>query len=70
MPDSCNNARSSGPREAFPIKIYEAFKNVPIQESKDMPKSFQQYYKNDENEEYIDISNHCYLVKSEQRNCR
>ena len=49
-------------------KIYEAFKNIPIQESKDMrkykdmPKAFREYYKNaklDKNG-YFDISDHCY----------
>jgi hypothetical protein len=62
--------------ETTPIdhtKIYEAFKNVPIQESKDMrkwadmPKDIQEYYKNDANDEYIDISSGCgfRLVKRE-----
>ena len=48
-------------------KIYESFKNVPISQSKDirkfkdMPKSFQEYYKNKggSNSKYINISNYC-----------
>lgn len=47
--------------------IYEAIKNVPIAESKDMqkfselPKAFQEYYKGGANKDgYIDISNYCY----------
>ena len=58
------------------LKIYEAFKNVPIQESKDirkyadMPKSFKKYYRGSSRgssgsskgkDKYIDISNHCYF---------
>ena len=56
-------------------KIYEAFKNVPIAESKDMrkfndmPKDFQEYYGGGKDEKgkyinagkYIDISNHCHF---------
>ena len=56
-------------------KIYEAFKNVPIQEAKDMrkyadmPKSFKKYYRGSSEssesstskDKYIDISNHCYF---------
>ena len=48
-------------------KIYEAFKNVPISETKDMrkfkdmPKSFQEYYKSSKgsNDRYININNYC-----------
>ena len=48
-------------------KIYEAFKNVPISETKDMrkfkdmPKSFQEYYKSSKgsNDKYININNDC-----------
>ena len=58
------------------LEIYEAFKNVPIQESKDirkyadMPKSFKKYYRGSSRgssgsskgkDKYIDISNHCYF---------
>jgi hypothetical protein len=49
------------------MEIYEAYKNVPIRESKDMqkfselPKAFKEYYKGGANKDgYIDISNHCY----------
>ena len=49
------------------MEIYEAYKNVPITESKDMqkfselPKAFRKYYKGGANKDgYIDISNHCY----------
>lgn len=64
-------------------KIYEAFKNVPIAESKDMrkfndmPKDFQEYYGGGKDEKgkyinagkYIDISNHCHcrLVDKKDR---
>ena len=49
-------------------KLYEMFKNVPIQESKDMrkyadmPKSFQEYYKGAilDKDGCFDISDHCY----------
>jgi hypothetical protein len=54
-------------KEIDHMKIYEAFKNVPIRESKDMqkfselPKAFREYYKGGANKDgYIDISNHCY----------
>jgi hypothetical protein len=48
-------------------EIYEAFKNVPISETKDMrkfkdmPKSFQEYYKSSKgsNDRYININNYC-----------
>ena len=48
-------------------KIYEAFKNVPISETKDMrkfkdmPKIFQEYYKSSKgsNDRYININNYC-----------
>jgi hypothetical protein len=50
------------------LKTYEAFKNVPIQEAKDMrkyadmPKTFKKYYRGSSGSKnkYIDISNHCY----------
>jgi hypothetical protein len=50
------------------LKTYEAFKNVPIQEAKDMrkyadmPKPFKKYYRGSigSKNKYIDISNHCY----------
>ena len=48
-------------------RIYDAFKNIPITESKDMrkfsqlPKAFREYYKGFTNKEgYIDINNYCY----------
>jgi hypothetical protein len=49
-------------------KIYESFKNIPIQESKDMrkykdmPKAFREYYKGAtlDSDGYFDISDHCY----------
>ena len=49
-------------------QLYETFKNIPIQESKDMrkykdmPKSFQEYYKGAklDKDGYFDISDHCY----------
>ena len=49
-------------------KLYETFKNIPIQESKDMrkfkdmPKCFQEYYKGAilDKDGYFDISDHCY----------
>ena len=61
----------SNSKEGAPIdhqKLYEAFKNVPIQESKDMrkyadmPKSFQEYYKGAilDKDGCFDISDHCY----------
>ena len=51
------------------MKIYEAFKNVPISESKDMrkfkdmPKDMQEYYGGgkDEKSKYIDINNKCHF---------
>jgi hypothetical protein len=51
------------------MKIYEAFKNVPISESKDMrkfkdmPKDMQEYYggRKDEKSKYIDINNKCHF---------
>ena len=63
------------PKQIDHMKIYEAFKNVPISESKDMrkfndmPKDFQEYYGGGKDEKgkyinagkYIDISNHCYF---------
>ena len=65
MPDSKDSKDS---KAIDHNKIYEAFKNIPIQESKDMrkykdmPKAFREYYKNaklDKNG-YFDISDHCY----------
>ncbi len=49
-------------------QLYETFKNIPIQESKDMrkfkdmPKSFQEYYKGAilDKDGCFDISDHCY----------
>ena len=49
-------------------KIYESFKNIPIQESKDMrkykdmPKVFREYYKDAklDKDGYFDISDHCH----------
>jgi hypothetical protein len=49
-------------------KLYESFKNIPIQESKDMrkykdmPKVFREYYKDAklDKDGYFDISDHCY----------
>ena len=49
-------------------KLYEMFKNVPIQESKDMrkyadmPEQFKEYYKGAvlDKDGYFDISDHCY----------
>ena len=49
-------------------QLYETFKNIPIQESKDMrkfqdmPKSFKKYYKGAilDKDGYFDISDHCY----------
>jgi hypothetical protein len=49
-------------------KLYESFKNIPIQESKDMrkykdmPKIFREYYKDAklDKDGYFDISDHCY----------
>ena len=56
------------PNQIDHMKIYELFKNVPIQESKDMrkfkdmPKSFREYYKGAklDKDGYFDISDHCY----------
>ena len=49
------------------MEIYEAVKNIPITESKDMikfselPKAFREYYKGGANKDgYIDINNYCY----------
>jgi hypothetical protein len=49
-------------------KMYEAYKNVPIQEYrdmrkfKDMPLDIQEYYGGyKKNKEYIDVSGHCYV---------
>ena len=49
------------------MEIYEAVKNIPITESKDMskfselPKAFREYYKSGANKDgYIDINNYCY----------
>jgi hypothetical protein len=60
-------ASSKKDKEIDHMEIYEAFKNVPIRESKDMqkfselPKAFKEYYKGGANKDgYIDISNHCY----------
>jgi hypothetical protein len=49
-------------------KLYESFKNIPIQESKDMrkykdmPKVFREYYKDAklDKDGYFDISDHCH----------
>ena len=58
-------------------KMYEAYKNVPIQEYrdmrkfKDMPLDIQEYYGGAaKNKKYIDISGHCYvrLVKRKEVN--
>ena len=63
------------PKQIDNMKIYEAFKNVPISESKDMrkfndmPKDFKEYYGGGKDEKgkyinadkYIDISNHCHF---------
>jgi hypothetical protein len=53
---------------AYHEKMYEAYKNVPIQQYrdmrrfKDMPQDMQKYYGGAaNNEEYIDISGHCYV---------
>ena len=60
--------KSDSSKEIDHQKLYEAFKNVPIQESKDMrkyadmPKSFQEYYKGAilDKDGCFDISDHCY----------
>ena len=60
--------KSDNSKEIDHQKLYEAFKNVPIQESKDMrkyadmPKSFQEYYKGAilDKDGCFDISDHCY----------
>ena len=63
------------PKQIDHMKIYEAFKNVPISESKDMrkfkdmPKDMQEYYSRGKDEKgkyintdkYIDVSNHCHF---------
>jgi hypothetical protein len=63
------------PKQIDHMKIYEAFKNVPISESKDMrkfkdmPKDMQEYYGGGKDEKgkyintdkYIDVSNHCHF---------
>jgi hypothetical protein len=56
-------------------KMYEAYKNVPIQEYrdmrkfKDMPLNIQEYYGEAvNNKKYIDISGHCYVRLVSRRN--
>jgi hypothetical protein len=60
--------KSDSNKEIDHQKIYEAFKNIPIDSSKDMrkfkdmPKSFQEYYKGAilDKDGCFDISDHCY----------
>ena len=60
--------KSDSSKEIDHLKLYEAFKNVPIDSSKDMrkfkdmPKSFQEYYKGAilDKDGCFDISDHCY----------
>ena len=60
--------KSDSSKEIDHQKLYEAFKNVPIDSSKDMrkyadmPKSFQEYYKGAilDKDGCFDISDHCY----------
>jgi len=60
--------KSDSNKEINHQKIYEAFKNIPIDSSKDMrkfkdmPKSFQEYYKGAilDKDGCFDISDHCY----------
>jgi len=62
------NAQIMEPMDNYDKELYEAFKNIPIQESKDMrkfadmPESFQEYYKGAilDKDGYFDISDHCY----------
>jgi hypothetical protein len=61
-------SKTSGKKKIDFEKMYETFKNIPIQESKDMrkfkdmPKSFQEYYKGAilDKDGCFDISDHCY----------